>query len=400
MGRQRTGSIDFWRGQWRARIAGELVGLWPPAERERAEKALAAWLARDDARGPRTTRMWFAKWFTERELAGDTRGVHKERSVYKQHIASSDIADVVVRRVRPIDIQRLLTKLSKKRAVSVVTFGRGDTRRSEYRETDRTLARQVVVHVRRILRDGFGAAVLDGKCSSNPVTEQVKVPKMAKVQEDEDVWCWLTLEEIKALFDILPTARLRAFFAVAIYVGLRDGELLGLRWQDVKLSADVPHINVRRSYDGPTKTKGSRRTVPLLDQVFVHLDAYRKTVEVTNLWQLVFPADHGGCYSKGYDADWADHPSAAGTRDGWRTKAKIRGHVRFQDLRHTCASQLIQGGWGKYWTLLQIMQWLGHSDIKTTQRYAHLSPRGLLGEMADLRNECGTALLDDMRKPQ
>lgn len=396
MGRKRTGSVDLWRGKWRARVAGELIDLF--ASEEDAWKAVDAWLKIDEEKGPHTVATWFEKWLDERELAGDTRGIQKERSVYKQHIATADFADTIVRRVDPIDIQAHLTVLSKKNAVSTITFGTGDRRRSVDRPTDRKLSRQTVTHVRRILRDGFGAAVLAKRCVRNPVTDEVKVPKMAKVEEDEDVWTWLTLKEIAELFETLPTVRLRAFFAVAIYVGLRDGELLGLRWQDVVFDG-VPHVKVRRSYEGPTKTKGSRRSVPLLDPVHQALLEWRRETKITKIGALVFPADDGGCYSAGYDADWADHPGIGG-RDGWRTRAKIRSHVRFHDLRHTCGSQLIQGGWGKRWTLLQIMQWLGHSDIKTTQRYAHLAPDGLLGAMADLRNESGTALLDDMRKPQ
>jgi integrase len=391
MGRKRTGSVDFWRSKWRARVAGELVDLFE--SEDAAWRAIAAWLERDEERGPETTRGWFEKWFDDRELAGDTRGVHKERSVYRQHIATAEFAETMLRRVRPMDIQGHLTALSKKPAVSVITFGRGEDKRSEYRATGRTLSRQTVVHVRRILRDGFGAAVMAGKVAASPVTKEVKVPKMARVEEDEDVWSWLTAEEIKALLDVLPTPRLRAIFAVAVYVGLREGELWGLRWQDMAMDAAVPHLNVRKSYDGPTKTKGSRRTVPLLDPVYAALKEYRAEVKITKLGQLVFPADHGGCYSKGYDADWPDHPSATGTRPGWRTKAGIRDHVRFHDLRHTCASHLVQGSWGRVWSLHQVMQWMGHADIKTTLRYAHLAPGGLLQAMADLRNEAGSDLL-------
>jgi integrase len=382
--------VDFWRGQWRARVRGELVGLF--ATEDDAWRAVGAWLARDDENGPQTTRSWFEGWLDEREKGGDIRGVDKERSVYRQHIASAKFADVVLRRVRPIDIQAHLTLLSKKPAVSAITFGRGDAKQKKLRETDRTLSRQTVTHVRRILRDGFGAAVLAGKLTSNPVTEQVKVPKMARVLEDEDAWSWLTVDEIEALMQALPTLRLRAFFAAAIYVGLRDGELLGLRWQDLHMDAEVPNLDVRKSYDGPTKTKGSRRTVPLLAPVLDALKAYRKTITIGKVGQLVFPADDGGCYSKGYDADWTDHPSATGTRDGWRSKAKVRPHVRFHDLRHTCASHLVQGSWGLKLTLHQAMQWMGHSDIKTTLRYAHLAPDGLLG-VAGLWNESRTRVL-------
>ncbi len=47
--------------------------------------------------------------------------------------------------------------------------------------------------------------------------------------------------------------------------------------------------------------------------------------------------------------------------------------VRFHDLRHTCASHLVMGTWGRQWTVNEVSAFIGHSDISVTQRYAHLS---------------------------
>jgi integrase len=391
MGRKATGSVDFWRGRWRARCQGELVGLFDTEDQ--AWRAIDAWLKIEEARAPLSVRGWFDAWFEERELARAIRGVSKERSVYATHIRDCAIADMLIGRVKPLHIQQLIGALTKKQAKIAITFGRRESKRTEYRDSGRTLSQQTIKHIRRILRDGFEQARIEGKVAVNPVTG-IRLPRMDRVQEDEDAWSFLTIEEIDRLFRVLPTPRLRAFFAIAIYAGLRDGELLGLRWQDVDLGAR-PHLRIRRSYDGPTKTKGSRRNVPVLEPLHRAITEYRKTIAITKIGQLVFPADHGGCYSKGYDADWADHPSAAGVRDGWRSKARIRPHIRFHDLRHTCASHLVQGSWGQTWTLHEAMQWMGHSELKTTLRYASLCPEGLVSKAADLWNESGTALSDD-----
>ena len=48
--------------------------------------------------------------------------------------------------------------------------------------------------------------------------------------------------------------------------------------------------------------------------------------------------------------------------------------MRFHDLRHTCASHLLMGTWGRAWKIEEVCAFLGHSDITVTQRYAHLSP--------------------------
>jgi hypothetical protein len=51
--------------------------------------------------------------------------------------------------------------------------------------------------------------------------------------------------------------------------------------------------------------------------------------------------------------------------------------VRFHDLRHTCASSLIAGWWGRRWSLEEVKGLLGHRSITTTERYAHLAESAL-----------------------
>jgi integrase len=51
--------------------------------------------------------------------------------------------------------------------------------------------------------------------------------------------------------------------------------------------------------------------------------------------------------------------------------------VRFHDLRHTCASHLVSGTWGRAWRLEEVRDYLGHSNISVTQRYAHMSPHAM-----------------------
>ena len=51
----------------------------------------------------------------------------------------------------------------------------------------------------------------------------------------------------------------------------------------------------------------------------------------------------------------------------------ITRRVRWHDLRHTCASSLIAGWWGRRWSLEEVKGLLGHSSVKITERYAHLA---------------------------
>jgi len=121
---------------------------------------------------------------------------------------------------------------------------------------------------------------------------------------------------------------------------------------------------VRHSFDGPTKA-GKVRRIPMLPPVLEELARWRRRGDVTRATGLVFHARDGAMHTKGYDAQWAKK---------WRPAAAIRPEVRFHDLRHTCASHLIMGTWGRAWRLEEVQVVLGHASRTTTERYARLAP--------------------------
>lgn len=420
MGRKLQGTVSPQKvrgiptGKFRAKLAGEYIGLFD--DETDAWRAVNAAIRMREGRAPDLLSVYGPRWLDKREKAGHVRDIQNERSVWNHHIASAFFFDWPLKSIKPMHIQQWLGELTTKEAVSPRRQGSG----VEYKPLGRTISRETIGHARRVLRQCFAQARVDGKVSQNPV-DDVPVPKMDRVVEDEDTWTYLTLAEMKRLFAVLPTLRLKALFAVAIYAGLRDGELLGLRWVDVILDGEhPPEIRVRRSYNGPTKTKKSRRNVPMIETLREALRAWKAEVEASRKAArkpatskkarkaaaraaaransaLVFPSDHGGCYSRGYDADWDDRSERPVVRvpgeqrrterdksadvdvtPGWRTKARVRDYVRFHDLRHTCASHLRMGTWTERpLELHEIRDWLGHTNISVTQRYAHLDPRML-----------------------
>lgn len=96
---------------------------------------------------------------------------------------------------------------------------------------------------------------------------------------------------------------------------------------------------------------------------------------------------------RGYDAGWADVPelgrAAPYVAFGWRRRAGIARDSRSHDLRHTCASHLVMGTWGRVWRLDEVRDFLGHTDVAVTQRYAHLAPDALLGAAAETKQDRG-----------
>jgi integrase len=214
-----------------------------------------------------------------------------------------------------------------------------------------------------LVRGALRAAVEAGVLSSDP-SLVVSFPRSAKHPEP---WAWLTSEEIDALL-AAADAHQERLFTTAIFTGCRAGELWALRWRDVDLDRGILHVRSAVGEGGrigPPKS-GRARAIPLLSPVVRALESSgaRET--------FVFPGRHGLAHPTGYRADF--HRVLG--------RANIERPVRFHDLRHTCASHLIQGSWvpdivRRPLRLEEIQQWLGHASRASTERYAHLSPDGL-----------------------
>jgi integrase len=136
--------------------------------------------------------------------------------------------------------------------------------RGLYREKlDAGLSPRTVKYVHVTLHKALKQAVMDGLIPRN-ATDAVKPPQVRREEMHP-----LAPEQVKLLLEAARGDRLEALYVLAITTGLRQGELLGLKWEDVDLEDGT--LQVRRTLattkGGPQltspKTKGSRRTVRL-----------------------------------------------------------------------------------------------------------------------------------------
>jgi integrase len=185
----------------------------------------------------------------------------------------------------------------------------------------------------------------------------------------------LSPEEARVFLNTVRGDRLEALYSVAIALGLRQGEALGLRWEDVDM--DKCTLRVRyalQRIDGKPqlvepKTQKSRRTI-FMPQVTVNaLRAHRvrqleERLVAGTRWKeqgLVFTSTIG---------------TPLDPRNAFRLfqEALQRAglpHIRFHDLRHTCASLLLAQGVHPR----VVMETLGHSQISLTMdTYSHVIP--------------------------
>jgi len=164
---------------------------------------------------------------------------------------------------------------------------------------------------------------------------------------------------------------MHAMIATAIFTGMRKGELFGLRWPDVQI--DAARVDVNRSYRTTPKS-GKPRHVPINPALAPILRAWRSCCPAT-VEGLVFPVEaEPGRFRMG------DHADMLGIVDLLVVAGCHVPEMPWHALRHTFASHfMMRGG-----NILTLQKLLGHADLKTTMRYAHLAPDFLAAEVARL----------------
>jgi integrase len=231
------------------------------------------------------------------------------------------------------------------------------------------LSARTVHHCHAVLRTALEEAVRWGLVGRN-VAKLVKPPrpKRSDIQP-------LDPEQVRKLLETIRGHRLEALFTVALAVGLREGEALGLRWQDVDL--DAGRISVRIALQRisgklqfeEVKSATSRRhiTLPLIAVEALRAHYLRQQQEQELLGErwpntgLVFTSTRGTPL---------EPRNAVRLFQRMLQKAGLP-HKRFYDLRHTCATLLlVQGVHPRV-----VMEILGHSQISLTMNtYSHVSP--------------------------
>ena len=168
----------------------------------------------------------------------------------------------------------------------------------------------------------------------------------------------------------------------AMGTGLRQGELWSLPVEDVHAAEDEPGgpwVNVRFGSKGRPPKNGRPRKVPLFGMA---LEAAREWAKVLPVYAphnpeaLMFPtpAREKEHRSGGRGWEGGARRQVGKTPPAWSKVKEALGSrkVWWHLLRHTCATSLICGWWGRTWSLEEVGKLLGHSSVKVTERYAHL----------------------------
>jgi integrase len=297
-------------------------------------------------------------------------------------------ANIAADRVRPRTLESYeslirLYLIPQLGAIRIDKLKPEDLERAYKALRDAGLSPATVLRAHRVLSRAIKVAHQRGLVTRN-VALLVEPPTVKRAETKLP----FTAEEARAVLNTAQGARNGARWTVALAVGLRQSEALGLQWCDLNLLTGT--LSVQRGlhrvkgqglvYEAP-KADRSRRTLhlpqPLVEALKEHRKAQQKErLAAGPLWEdhdLVFAQTNGRPIDK--KADWL----------AWKAllvAAKVR-NIRLHDARHTAATLLLSAGVHPR----VVMDLLGHSQMRTTtDTYSHVMP-ALAKEAADKLGE-------------
>lgn len=252
------------------------------------------------------------------------------------------------------------------------------------------LSPQTVKHHHRILSEALKKAVRWQLITRNPC-EAVDPPKPKKREMRA-----LGEAESAALLNEAKDSRLYLPILVALTTGLRRGELIGLKWQDIDLEAGKLSVNRTIEQTRATgvvektpKTAKSRRSLALAEITIEALKQLRKQQAEQKLRLGQLYQDSGFLFTNDDGTLWK--PDAFTQAFQRLIRNSSLGHIRFHDLRHSHASQLLKQGINPK----VVSERLGHSSITITMdTYSHVLP-GIQEEAVTKVNDALKAAISD-----
>jgi len=243
-----------------------------------------------------------------------------------------------------------------------------------YAEQIKRVNPNTVIHYHAVIRRALKYAVKTDLISENPA-DKVDVPRKISYQAN-----FFSAEEFSVLFRELEGSRIEIPVKIASFYGLRRSEVLGLKWDAIDFAGNT--LSIRHTVTGciidgkyteiasdSTKTKSSMRTLPLTEPIRkLLLELREKQNSDRELCGRSWLNKAG--YLCVNELGERMKPSYLSSQFSKVLKQAGLRHIRFHDLRHSCASLLL----ANHVPLKQIQEWLGHSDFSTTANiYAHLS---------------------------
>lgn len=326
---------------------------------------------------------WFSGYNSEKEaeiaMAKIITQIHEGTLLLPSDMMLKDYLTMWIekrkKRLSPSSVSGYLTIINKHLIPSLGFLKLKDIKPyiiDEYYDTKlETLSGTTVLHHHRMLNKAMVDAIKKYRLISVNPLDGVEAPKANKYKAEV-----LNQEEIQLLFQALQGHQLEIPIQVMLFLGLRRGELLALKWEDIDYENKTITIqrNLIRGGDSGTevvlttpKTEGSNRTIVLSDNIIKILNNHRLNQDELKSKQGKIYKDKGFifCNEDGSNIN----PASFSKRFGEFLKENNLKHIRLHDLRHTNATMML---------LSKIpakvaSERLGHSNVSITlDLYSHV----------------------------
>lgn len=292
--------------------------------------------------------------------------------IYRNYVKNSDIYGLRISNLKTIHIQRYYNSLYTKGKTS-----------------------NVIKNLNKLLKNFFNYATDEGYILKNPCSgKRIVIPGETETQEKKiEVF---SDKEINTLKVALKGHRLKFLILLALGTGLRQGELLGLKWSDIdinnkqlKVERSIKQVNIISADESKEyktivqspKSKNSIRTVPIPSNLILELKEHRKLQKQEKL-------KSGNSYNNTdyvFTTEVGNTMNARNITKSYKRllkKAKIP-YKKFHSLRHTYATKLFEVNV----PLKTVQMLLGHSDISITANiYTHVMPKEKIKAVEKLNN--------------
>ncbi len=270
-------------------------------------------------------------------------------------------------------VKKIVAPYFREKEVTLKNLTAKDIQEFYLRELERVSASSVI-HYHANIHKALKYAVKIDLIDVNPA-DKVERPK-----KDRFVGSFYDADEVNALFEAAKGSKLELPILFGAFYGLRRSEAIGLKWDAIDFDQNtitIRHTVTSCDLDGKrilvasdtTKTKSSMRTLPLVPFMRERLLALKEEQEDNRrLCGRSYIKDYIGyvCVNEIGDLIKPHYVTESFPK---LLKANGLRHIRYHDLRHSCASLLLANGV----PMKQIQEWLGHSDFSTTANiYAHL----------------------------
>ena len=290
---------------------------------------------------------WMEVWFEHYAKIKVRPSSHQTYRGYIDNHIKPNIGKIQLEKFTSLDLQKFYKKLLEK--------GRVD--RIESRKQSKGLSAKTVRNIHQIISSAMKLAQEQKLIASNP-TEGCALPRLEHREMQT-----LPVEQLQSFLREAKDSGVFELYYLELVTGLRRGELLGLKWEDVDLERG--DLRVRRQVaringevvEAPLKTKNAYRTLPLAEDTIDVLKAQKKK---TGASPWVFPSPTGGPVS----------PDSVLHMLHRVLKRAGLPRTRFHDLRHTFATLALQNGVD----VKTVSGMLGHFSAGfTLDTYAHVT---------------------------